>query len=49
MAVWRNFASWSFDGEQVYLPSPADWYPNGYDTELYGFQLDSDALGAFRA
>ncbi|OAF60365.1 hypothetical protein VC83_03246 [Pseudogymnoascus destructans] len=49
MAVWRNFASWSFDGEQVYLPGPADWYPDGYDTEFYGFQLDSDALGAFRA
>ncbi|KFZ18694.1 hypothetical protein V501_01065 [Pseudogymnoascus sp. VKM F-4519 (FW-2642)] len=32
LAVWRNFASWSFDGDQVYLPSPAKWYPEGYDT-----------------
>lgn len=49
MAVWRNFASWSFNREQVYLPGPADWYPDDYDTEFYGFQLDSDARGAFRA
>lgn len=49
MAVWRNFAAWNFDDGQVSLPGPAAWYGDGYDTTQYGFQLDDDATGAFRA
>ncbi|ELR06326.1 hypothetical protein GMDG_07917 [Pseudogymnoascus destructans 20631-21] len=49
LAVWRNFALWNFEDGQVSLPGPAKWYPDGYDTTQYGFQLDSDATGAFKA
>ncbi|ELR02393.1 hypothetical protein GMDG_05451 [Pseudogymnoascus destructans 20631-21] len=49
LAIWRNFASWNFEDGQVSLPGHAKWYPDGYDTTQYGFQLDSDATGVFKA
>ena len=50
LAVWRNFTTWSTDGEeQVPLPRPTEWYPKGYETEKHGFHLDDDAIRAYQA
>ncbi|OAF59060.1 hypothetical protein VC83_04469 [Pseudogymnoascus destructans] len=49
MAVWRNFTSWNLDGDIAYLPGPAEWYPDDYDTTQHGFHVDLDAGRAYEA
>ncbi|OAF56978.1 hypothetical protein VC83_05803 [Pseudogymnoascus destructans] len=49
MAVWRNFTSWNLDGDIAYLPGPAEWYPDNYDTTQHGFHVDLDAGRAYEA
>ncbi|PQM43484.1 hypothetical protein VC83_09611 [Pseudogymnoascus destructans] len=49
MAVWRNFTSWNLDGDNAYLPGPAEWYPDDYDTTQHGFHVDLDAGRAYEA
>ncbi|ELR02400.1 hypothetical protein GMDG_05458 [Pseudogymnoascus destructans 20631-21] len=49
MAVWRNFTSWNLDGDNAYLPGPAEWYPDDYYTTQHGFHVDLDAGRAYEA
>lgn len=49
IAVWRNFTTWNLDGDAANLPGPGDWYPDGYNASQHGFDLDTNAQGAYRA
>ena len=61
IVVWRNLYAWNFkhttqsfiddnnDEEFVWLPGPAAWWPEDYDSIQHGFYVPNDAVGARRA